>query len=268
MSRQHSFVVGVPIRNQLPFVRLCMASLFAFNHPNTRILLVDDGSETPTQEYLVEISGRPGVTLLRNERPRGVPYCFNEILYNSSEEEICFLNSDTLVTPQWDVHLSAVIESSQEIGMTGPSTSFTHTEQSLPGLLENRMSQDSASASQIAHRVYQFYRGQLKVLRTLGGFCLAVRRDVVRKIGYFDECFGIGAAEEDDFIARARDAGFLPVWVKYAYVHHFGHCTMTQELKGASAELWRKNRLIFEIKRLTPGLPELVHTPGANSVRS
>ena len=264
-----SLAVGIPIRNQLPFVRQCLDSLFAYTRPDVRILLVDDASGRECREYLEEVAScRPELTLIRNERSRGFPYCCNEMLYNSSEELVCFLNSDTIVSQQWDTHITDVMRSNASIGMAGPSTSFTHTEQSLPGLLEDRMRQDSAGVLRIAQRVYEFYRGQQQILDSLGGFCLFIRREVVRKIGYFDERFGIGAAEEDDFIARAKTVGFQPVWVKYAYVHHFGHCTMTQELQGASAELWRRNRILYEIKRLVPELREIVHAPGQVRARN
>jgi GT2 family glycosyltransferase len=91
---------------------------------------------------------------------------------------------------------------------------------------------------------------------------LFLKREVVETIGYFDERFGLGCGEEDDFIARGRQANFEAVWVKDAYVHHIGHCSFTQELSTDSAQLWSKNRLIYDIKRLRPGMGEIVHAPG------
>jgi GT2 family glycosyltransferase len=145
----------------------------------------------------------------------------------------------------------------------GPSTCFTHTVQALPGLAAARLYQDAASVAQIGRRVHARFRGQYRVVPRLGGFCLFFRRDVVRRIGFFDERFGLGSGEEDDFVCRARAAGHRAVWAKAAYVHHFGHCSFSAELGAASAELWRRNRLIFEIKRLVPGLGEIVHAPAA-----
>jgi GT2 family glycosyltransferase len=225
-------------------------------------LIVDDASEPCCRDFLQEFAAStPDTGLLRNPGRRGFPYNCNEIIYNSSEETICLLNSDTLVSGDWDRSIMEVMSLDPSFAMAGPSTSFAHTPQELPTLRASRMEQTLKSVTRIAGDVYKRYKNQYQPLTRLGGFCFFFKRELIRRIGYFDERFGLGCGEEDDFVYRARRLGFRAIWVKYSYVHHFGHCTFTAELGKDSAQLWAKNKLIFEIKQLLPHLGEIVHPP-------
>jgi GT2 family glycosyltransferase len=257
-------VVGVPVRNQLPFVKSCLISLAKYRSPDTRILIVDDASTIECREFLKEFTaGTPRTDLICNSQQKGFPYNCNEIIYNSSADTICLLNSDTLVAGEWDRFILEIMYSNDSIGLAGPSTSFTHTPQSLPGLQTLRMAQNEETVNHIAGLVFQRYKNQYQDLPRLGGFCFFFKRELIRRIGYFDERFSPGCGEEDDFTSRARKSGYRAMWVKYAYVHHFGHCSFTAEMGKASAQLWAKNKLIFEIKQLLPHIGEIVHTRGA-----
>ncbi|MEW5923594.1 MAG: glycosyltransferase [Candidatus Zixiibacteriota bacterium] len=263
MQKQSAkLVVGVPVRNQLNFVRACLATLAKWRLPETEIIIVDDASNTPCRDFLEDFADREeGVALLKNDRQRGFPYNCNEIIYNSASETICLLNSDTLVTPNWDKYVLEVMALDDKNGLAGPSTSFTHTPQSLAGLRQIRMNHDEQTVVDIAASVYKQYRDKYEPMSQLGGFCLFFKRKVIKDIGYFDERFGLGGGEEDDFVFRARKAGYSAIWVKYAYVHHYGHCSFTEELGSASSDLWVKNNMIYKMKRLMPGMGEIRHLP-------
>ena len=261
----HELTVGIPIRNQLPYVQACLRSLEQHS-PGVPVLLVDDASDPACADWIADYASRhSNVNVLRNARQRGFPYNCNEILYNASTPSVCLLNSDTLVTPGWDVRLLRAMAASPERALAGPSTSFTHTAQQLAGFFDDRLEQNGATVTQIGAAVYDRFADACQVLPTLGGFCLVVRRALTQKIGYFDERFGLGCGEEDDFCYRALKAGVKPCWVQGAYVHHFGHCSFTVDLGGASANLWERNRLLLDLK-VAAGLPEIAHRPGGKEV--
>jgi GT2 family glycosyltransferase len=252
--------IGVPVRNQLPFVQACLASVERHS-PGVHLVLVDDASGSPCRRWLEEYAAtRPHVVLLNNERQRGFPYSCNEIFYNAGAETVCLLNSDTLVSPEWDVRVLNAMAAAPAHALAGPSTCFTHTAQQLPGLLRARLDQNADTVAQIAAAVRHRFGDACRTLPTLGGFCLFARRALVKQIGYFDERFGLGCGEEDDFCYRAVKAGVRPIWVQGAYVHHFGHCSFTAELGAASARLWARNRALLELK-VAASLGEMVHTP-------
>jgi O-antigen biosynthesis protein len=255
-----SLVIGVPVRNQMDVVQRCLSALLAYRPKGSQIVIVDDYSDDHCRRYLETFAERtPGIRLLRNRQQRGFPFSCNEIIQQTSQDVICFLNSDALVSPNWAEHVLQVMSLDASFAMAGPSTSFTHTQQSLLGLRELRKLQDIESVREIAQLVFECYRGQYQIVPKLGGFCLFLKREVVKKIGGFDERFGLGCGEEDDLIARGREANFQAVWVKYSYVHHVGHCSFTEEMGTESARHWARNKLIYEIKRLRPGMGEVVH---------
>src|SRR5438552_11313740 len=62
-------------------------------------------------------------------------------------------------------------------------------------------------------------------LDRLTGFCLLVRREVLDKIGGFDERYGVGFFDDDDLCVRAREAGFRLLVAQNVFIHHFGSRT-------------------------------------------
>ncbi len=55
----------------------------------------------------------------------------------------------------------------------------------------------------------------------LNGFCLVIKRAVIESIGYFDEeNFGQGYGEEDDYVLRARKAGWKMALADDVYIFH------------------------------------------------
>ncbi len=64
--------------------------------------------------------------------------------------------------------------------------------------------------------------GRIVDVPRLVGFCLLIRRDVIEAIGGFDERFGVGCFEDDDYTLRAIQAGYRAVIAADAFVHHFG----------------------------------------------
>jgi GT2 family glycosyltransferase len=261
MSSGCHLTVGVLVRNQLPFAAACLRALAIRRAETTEVLIIDDASEPETRSFLREFSSNERcIHYLRNDRQRGFPYGCNEVIYNSSAPYICVLNSDTLVAQGWESRLLEPLHRDEHVGLTGPSTSFAHTRQALLGLKATRMTQTEDTVDAIGRRISKRYGGQRREMSKLGGFCLFFRRTLTATIGYFDEQFGLGAGEEDDFVRRARAAGYRAIWVKDAYVHHFGHRTFGHEVPDSS-KLWTKNRLIYDIKALDSSWGERVHSP-------
>jgi hypothetical protein len=72
-----------------------------------------------------------------------------------------------------------------------------------------------------------------------------IRKEVFQTIGLFDEQFGIGFFEDDDFCARARSQGFKLACLESVFIYHQGSVSFRHL---DSSDIFRKNRRYYEKK--------------------
>jgi glycosyltransferase involved in cell wall biosynthesis len=197
-----------------------------FTTPPYNLILVDDGSAQPTEDYLANFALSQAALLLRNENARGYTRAANQGLQASTAEFVVLLNSDTIVTPSWLDRLMTCATSDPAIGITGP-LSNTASWQSIPDLYnaegdwaENPLPQ-GLSLKDMGQRVAAYSGRIYPNVSFLNGFCLLIKRGLLNQIGLFDEeRFGDGYAEENDYCLRAAKAGWTLAIADDAYIYH------------------------------------------------
>jgi len=224
--------IVVCVHNALTDVQHCLAAIVAHTTPPYQLILVDDGSAAPTQEYLsawvqqtAQTHPAIPVLLLRNETARGYTCAANQGMQAADSEALILLNSDTIVTPWWLDRLVACAESDAELGMVGP-LSNTASWQSIPEIayrgdwasnplpLDMQVAQMGARIAALSVRLYPR-------LPFLNGFCLLIKRALIAAIGYFDEAqFAQGYGEENDYCLRAAQAGWSLAVADDVYIYH------------------------------------------------
>jgi GT2 family glycosyltransferase/glycosyltransferase involved in cell wall biosynthesis len=226
--RRHTAPVDIVIcvHDALADVRACLESLLRTTLPPYRLVLVDDGSDAETRDYLAAFAADQAATLVRNEAARGYTVAANQGLRLTSGEFVVLLNSDTVLTRGWLDRLVACAESDPRLGMVGP-LSNTASWQSVPAVLaeDGDWAANPLPAGQtvegMAHLVAQASPGVYPRIPFLNGFCFLIRREVITAIGLLDETtFPRGYGEENDYCARARRAGFSTAVAGDAYVWH------------------------------------------------
>jgi GT2 family glycosyltransferase/Tfp pilus assembly protein PilF len=210
--------------NQLDYTRQCLESLLRHTRRPYEVLLVDNGSTDDTPAYLEEFRRRAGparVEVLRNETNRGFPAGCNQALERARGHYVVFLNNDTVLTPGWlEGLVRCALQDWPEVGLVGPVTNGAPPPQ---GIRVPYQALDGLDAFAVQRRAFA---GQTLTVRRLTGFCLLARRDVLERVGPFDNRFGTGFFEDDDLSVRAREAGFRLVVAQDVYVHHFGSRTV------------------------------------------
>jgi GT2 family glycosyltransferase/SAM-dependent methyltransferase len=224
-AHQASVDIVICVHNALSDVQRCLEAVVRHTTPPYSLVLVDDGSESETHDYLSEFANSQGAVLLRNEEAKGYTRAANQGLQRSSADYVVLLNSDTVVTPEWLDRLIACAESDPRIGLVGP-LSNTASWQSVPEI----ESQGDWAANPLPAGLTIEEMGQLvarysarayPVLPFLNGFCLLIRRQVIEQIGYFDEeSFDAGYGEENDYCLRARKNEWLLALADDVYVYH------------------------------------------------
>ncbi len=243
--------VVVCVRDAPEDVRACLWSLL---HSATRpfhLIVVDDGSGPETAAMLEALVRRePEIELIRSDGPaHGYTRAANIGLRASTGAHVVLLNSDTILSPGWLERIVACAESDSRIGVVGPlSNAATH--QSLPAVSEDgRWAVNELPAwltvDSMALLVAELSGRERPRVPFVNGFCYAITRVAIDRVGLFDEeLFGSGYCEENDFSIRARDAGFLAALADDAYVFHSKSRSYTSAGRDEAAQ--RNYKLFLE----------------------
>ncbi len=199
----------IPVYNALRSTRDCLESVRHFAPPWARIVVVNDGSDARTTEFL---RAQEGIVLLENEVNIGFVKTANRGLLFSDAPWVCLLNSDTLLTEGALERMVARCERDPTIGLCCPlANGAVNLSVKLP---------PGADVFSFARRVARTSPARYPDATTIVGYCLLVRREVIRTLGVFDEVFGRGYCEETDLHYRARDAGWRCVVADDTWIHH------------------------------------------------
>jgi GT2 family glycosyltransferase/glycosyltransferase involved in cell wall biosynthesis len=225
----------VCVHNALEDVRLCLESITTNSQQPYNLILIDDGSDAPTKNYLQQFSiNQKQSKLIRNENALGYTRAANLGMRASEAPFIVLLNSDTIVTPNWIDRLHRTITRDEKHGIAGP-LSNTASWQSIPKIDENgdwaknKLPED-ITVEKMGKLVAKYSACIHPQVPLLNGFCIMIRSAVINDIGYFDEDnFGQGYGEEDDFVIRANKAGWHSVIVDDAYIFHAQSKSYTNE---------------------------------------
>lgn len=210
-----------------------MDSIIKNTHYPYRLILIDNGSEEMTQTYLVSLRNGAGINaeLIRNEKNLGFPKAVNQGFEASNSSYICLLNNDTIVTDGWLNEMVAVAESDRRIGAVNPSSNCLG--QYLDGKTIDDMQKSSVNM-----------KGKWAELSYCSGFCMLIKKEVIDKIGHFDEIYTPGYCEDSDFCRRAQKARYIFARAKAAYVYHREGSSSFKKL-GEREKIFSRNLEIF-----------------------
>lgn len=226
----------IPVWNQRERTRRCLTSLLTHTRMPYRLLLIDNASDKPTQQFL-EAFRRRGpcpVTLIRNEENLGNVKAVNQGIRVSNAPYVCALDNDTVVFPGWLEKMIEVAESREDIGIVNPGSNGLGSKK--PWYL---------SWARFADEVTRCEKGRIIEMGTATGFCMLIKRRVIDRIGGWSEDYGMGYYEDRDYSRRAVQAGFLCVQAREAFVYHEEHASFGRK-KARRHTLSLANRTLFE----------------------
>jgi len=173
------------------------------------MIIVDNGStEAGIREYLaaLEGGGKMRVEVVFNSQNEGFARGINRGMRQSQAPYLCLLNNDIVVTGGWLAEMIKVAESAPEVGIVNPSSNNfglrfnTPLEESVQGLRK--------------------LSGRWVEMNACVGFCMLIKREVIKKVGFLDDRYGYAYFEDTDYSRRAQAAGYKCVMAKGCYVYH------------------------------------------------
>ncbi|HNX58328.1 MAG TPA: glycosyltransferase, partial [Spirochaetota bacterium] len=245
--------VIIPIYNGYEYFDKLFGSIFASETSPRRYIIIDDASpDIRVMPYLNDLRNKHNnIVLVKNEINMGFVKTVNKGV-SLTNSHFVILNSDTEVPVNWLERLIFPIINNNSIASTTPFTN-SGTICSFPDFLKNNKLYEDMSVSQIDE-----YFSRIKIpaevceVPTGVGFCMGINRNVVGKIGFFDESsFLNGYCEENDWCRRAVKAGYKNVIVPNLFVYHKHGGSFTPEQK--------KEQIARNERRLVEKHPEYFH---------
>jgi GT2 family glycosyltransferase len=227
MISTHSEIdIVICVHNALEDFRNCISSIRKNTTPPYRLVIVDDDSNEETKNYIAEIYSLDNtIRLITNTKNLGYTKSANKGLQESHTNYVVLMNSDVIVTSRWLENMESVFLLNEKVGIVGPMSN-TASWQSIPKLLEGsdwarNPLPAGVSIDGYGNALSKFTKPVFPAVPLINGFCMMIRKEVFSEIGFFDDdAFPIGYGEEDDFILRARKAGWEARWADNTYIFH------------------------------------------------
>jgi GT2 family glycosyltransferase len=222
-----------------------MESLLATTtSPEYEVVVVDNGSRDGTARYVADLSSSHAwVRAVLNGRNAGFPAACNQGMDLAAGRHLVLLNNDTMVAPGWLERLLAHLRD-PEVGLVGPLTNRIGTDAEITTGYRTW-----GEFLRFAARRARDHAGESSDTSVLALFCAALRRDVYDELGPLDERFGVGLLEDDDYSARATEAGYRLRRAEDVVVHHFGEASFGKLIpQGVYMRTLRRNQELFATK--------------------
>ncbi|MGI9022922.1 MAG: glycosyltransferase family 2 protein, partial [Acidimicrobiales bacterium] len=237
--------------NALEFTKACLASLRAVtplgplgastDHPDWRVIVVDNGSTDGTVDWL---EAQDGLTVVANSRNEGFSRgCNIGIAAADADEDIVLMNNDVIVTdPRWLSAMQDAAYSAPSVGVVGARLV---DEQGVLAHAGSYMPPLTLRGHQMAGEERDI--GQCQRVRPVESVVFAqayLRRDCIDQVGPLDEEL-FAYFEDSDWCLRAERAGFSVLYNGTPTSVHRQN-TSTRENKVDFWAVYERSRKVFK----------------------
>jgi GT2 family glycosyltransferase len=213
--------VIVPTSNGRTLLIGCLAALEHQVYGSFRIVVVDNGSEDGTVEFVRR--RHPNTRVLELAANRGFAAAANEGLRNSSARLVALMNNDVVPEPTWLAELAASLERHPDAAAVTPKLLSTGAGQMIDNAGDVVTRYFRAYPRGSAERDNGQYDEETEVFAVSGAASLW-RADVLRTLDLLDEDLFF-SYEDVDVCFRARLAGYTFWYAPRAVGYHVGGAT-------------------------------------------
>lgn len=227
----------VPVYNGFEYLESLFKSIISSTTLSYRVLICDDkSSDERVLPFLKDIvSKNKNMELFENEENLGFIKTVNKLV-EKTQNHFVILNTDTEVPSFWLERLMYPIFSMENIASTTPFTN-AGTICSFPEYLKDNEILDGMGVDDLdSHFKTVNFKETYIEIPTGVGFCMGINKNLVNEIGFFDEIFGKGYAEENDWCQRAIQKGYKNIHVTNLFVYHKHGGSFTSEVKKTLLE--------------------------------
>lgn len=226
----------------------CVNSVIDIEYENIKILIVDNNSTNDSYKKLKEEFNNK-VILIKSKKNLGYAGGNNlgiKYALDNNADYICILNNDTLVPKTFLTRMIPFMEQNGEFAIVGPTILYDN--------IDNLVQSTGAKIDMIRGKTPSINRGKKyceikqKIINCdyIGGACILLRSEVIKKIGYIPENYFL-FYEETEWCYNAKKKGFPVICYTNEYIIHKGGKSIVK-IGGLNEYIKERNRVVF-VKR-------------------
>lgn len=202
--------------NKAEYTYQCLETIKAYSDVPYEVIIVDNASSDSTLDLLDRLKN---VTVLKNDQNIGFLKACNQGLQFSKSKYVLYLNNDTQVTPCWLSKLISVAENEPNCGAVGAKLIFPNGKLQEAGSIIWRDG-TALGYGRDSHPFAPEY-SYLKEVDFCSGACLLVRKDLLDRLGGFDERYVPAYYEEADLCFALKDLGYKVMFQPDVCIVHY-----------------------------------------------
>ncbi len=251
-----SIDIIIPIFNGFQYLQPLFDSILKNTDIPYRLIVINDKStDQHVLPYLSKQSKKHNqFVLIENSENIGFIRTVNKAVKLIESDFFVLLNSDVEVPKNWLSRMINPLISDENLASVTPFSNAA-TICSFPNFLKDNDLYKGLSLKNIddAFSKIPMLSPAIKIPTAIG-FCMGVSTRVVKKIGFFDEIYGKGYAEENDWCMRASKNGFSHGIVNNLFIYHKHGGSFASEEKSKLMDLnYRK------LLKIYPHYEEIIH---------
>jgi GT2 family glycosyltransferase len=221
--------------NHLACTRRALESLRPILHSDDELIVVDNNSADGTQGYLSGLTTPCPVRLHFSDTYLSIVHAYNAAINLSSGEYIFIYDNDLEIVEKGTLdHMIGVLSQDPAIGIVLPHCdNIIGCPRSIPGPAKKVNSLVPVQMKRKAH------------WPACASAAWLIRREVIDKVGLFDERFSEYGFGDLDYARRVLEAGYKIILDGFIFVKHYGSRTVSDadvepQLRRMRALFWEK----------------------------
>ena len=248
----------IPIYNAYEYTKKCIESIYKNTDIKYNLYLINDCSpDKRIKELLNNVleQEKPinmeGLYIIENEKNLGFIKTVNKAI-NLSKNHIVLLNTDTEVPKNWLSRLILPILKDKKIASVTPFANSA-TICSFPNFCKDNNLPEGISLQDLDTIFYNCGGYRIIEIPTGVGFCMAMNRECISKIGELDTIYGKGYGEENDWCRRAVKYGYKNVMITNLFIYHKHGVSFAEQIDKS-----KQDRINENLKILTKRYPDYI----------
>lgn len=218
--KKHKIDIIIPVYNGFDYLPDLFNSINQNTDVSFRLIVVNDHSpDARVLEFLLQqknISHNEFI-LLNNEQNLGFVQSVNKA-FQYAQNDVVLMNTDVVLPKNWASRLLLPLVLHKNVASVTPFSNAA-TIFSLPVMgADNAFDADLEKVNTALLKLNALYH--LFEFPTGVGFCMAIKKEVLDKIGPLDLAFEKGYREENDWCQRAVNAGYVNTLAYNLFIWH------------------------------------------------